>query len=164
MGGGGEYDGECQFDDNHVNDEYDDDNEYDGVEDGKGSRGGADDGGESNYDGHDVIRGPSFGGMGAWGIGHQSLAPTPPLPSSTKLTTTIAAVVGGRHAPPLRSIPSRQTPLVIVDVPDHGQRWWHKGVWGVVIRVVDGRRLALLYSFVRFRTTPEWTMGVRGAA
>ncbi len=63
-GGGGEYDGECLFDNNHINNKYNDDHEYDGVEDGKGSRGGADDGGESNYDGHDVIRRLSFGSVG----------------------------------------------------------------------------------------------------
>jgi hypothetical protein len=62
--GGGEYDSECLFDDDHFNDEYDEDNEYNGMEDGKGSRGGADNGGESNYDGRDVIRGLSFGGVG----------------------------------------------------------------------------------------------------
>jgi hypothetical protein len=33
-------------------------------EDGKGSRRGADDGGESDYDGRDVVRGQSFGGVG----------------------------------------------------------------------------------------------------
>jgi hypothetical protein len=34
----------------------------------------------------------------------------------------------------------------------------------VVVHVVDERRLVPLYSFVRFRTTLGWTMGVRGAA
>ncbi len=34
------------------------------MEDGKGPRGGADNGGEFDYDGHNVIRGLSFGGMG----------------------------------------------------------------------------------------------------
>jgi hypothetical protein len=34
------------------------------MEDGKGSRGGADDGGESDYDGRDLVRGPSFGSVG----------------------------------------------------------------------------------------------------
>ncbi len=63
-GGGGEYEGECLFDDDRDEDEYDDDNKYDDEEDGKGSRGGADDGGESDYDGRDVVRGPSFGSVG----------------------------------------------------------------------------------------------------
>jgi hypothetical protein len=34
------------------------------AEDGKGSHGGADDEGESSYDGRNIVRGPSFGGMG----------------------------------------------------------------------------------------------------
>ncbi len=63
-GGGGEYEGECVFHDDHDNDEYNDDNKYDEEEDGKGSHGGADDGGESDYDGRDVICGPSFGSVG----------------------------------------------------------------------------------------------------
>ncbi len=50
-GGGGEYDGKCLFDDDSYDNEYDDENKYgkadvyDDAEDGKGSRGGADDGG-----------------------------------------------------------------------------------------------------------------------
>ncbi len=63
-GGGGEYDGECLFDDDRDDYEYDEDDEYNHAEDGKGSRGGADDEGESNYDGRNVVRGPSFGGVG----------------------------------------------------------------------------------------------------
>jgi hypothetical protein len=43
-GGGGEYHQECLFDGNRDNDEYDNDNEYNDTEDGKGSRRGADDG------------------------------------------------------------------------------------------------------------------------
>ncbi len=39
--------------------------------------------------------------------------------------------------PPLRSVPSRRTPLVVVDDADRGRRRWHEGVWGVVIRVVE---------------------------
>ncbi len=39
--------------------------------------------------------------------------------------------------PPLRSVPSRRTPLVVVDVADRGQWWQHKGVRGVVIRMVE---------------------------
>jgi hypothetical protein len=63
-GGGGEYEGEYLFDDDRNEDEYDNDNEYYDKEDGKGSRGGADGGGESDYDSRDVIRGPSFGSVG----------------------------------------------------------------------------------------------------
>jgi hypothetical protein len=61
---GGEYDGECLFNDDRDDNEYDSDNEYDNAEDGKGLRGRADDGGESDYNGRDVVRGPSFGGVG----------------------------------------------------------------------------------------------------
>ncbi len=69
-GGGGGYDRECLFntnhddDDNHDNDEYNNDNKYNSTKGGKGSCRGADDGGESDYDGCDVIRRQSFGGMG----------------------------------------------------------------------------------------------------
>ncbi len=35
-GGGGEYEGGCLFHDDHDEDEYDDDNECNGEEDGKG--------------------------------------------------------------------------------------------------------------------------------
>ncbi len=38
---------------------------------------------------------------------------------------------------PLVVVPSRQTPLVIVDVADRGQRRRHEGVRGVVIHVVE---------------------------
>jgi hypothetical protein len=41
-----------------------DDNEYDNEEDGKGSRGGTDDWGESDYDCRDIVCGPSFGRVG----------------------------------------------------------------------------------------------------
>jgi hypothetical protein len=63
-GGGGEYEGECLFDDDRDKDEYNDDNEYNDKEDGKGLRRGADDGGESDYDGRDVVCGPSFANVG----------------------------------------------------------------------------------------------------
>ncbi len=52
------WNGKCLFDNNH------DDNKYNDAEDGKGSHEGVDDGGESDNDGHNIIRGPSFGGMG----------------------------------------------------------------------------------------------------
>jgi hypothetical protein len=63
-GGGIEYKRECLFEDNCKEDKYDDDNKYDNEEDGKGSCGGADDGGESNYGCCDVFCGPSFGSVG----------------------------------------------------------------------------------------------------
>jgi hypothetical protein len=64
-GEGGEYKGECLFDEDRDKDKYDNnDNEYEDEEDGKGSRGGANNGGESNYDCCDIVRGPSFGSMG----------------------------------------------------------------------------------------------------
>ncbi len=64
-------------------------------------------------------------------------APTPPPPSSMMTTPIITAVVGGCCASPLRSIPSRQTPLIIVDVADRGQWRRHEGVRGVVICMVE---------------------------
>ena len=59
----GEYEGECLFDDDRDDDEYNHNNEYNDVEDGEGLLRGADDGGESNYNGRDIVRGPSFGGV-----------------------------------------------------------------------------------------------------
>jgi hypothetical protein len=60
--------GECLFNDDRNNDEYDDEYddeyEYDNTEDGKGSCGGADVGGESDKDGRNVVHGLSFGGVG----------------------------------------------------------------------------------------------------
>jgi hypothetical protein len=52
--------------------EYNDNDKYNGAEDGKGSRKGADDGGESDYDGRNVIHGPSF-----HGVGHRTLTVGP---------------------------------------------------------------------------------------
>jgi hypothetical protein len=85
------WNGECLFNDDRG------ENKYNNGEDGKGSRGGADDGGESNNDSRDVDRGPSFGGGG-----HRILIVGP---------HAAAAVInnnddnnrrrgGGRHAPP----------------------------------------------------------------
>jgi hypothetical protein len=54
-GGGGKCDGECLFDDDRNDKEYDDDYEYDIAEDGNGSRGGADNRGASNHDSRDVV-------------------------------------------------------------------------------------------------------------
>ncbi len=42
-----------------------------------------------------------------------------------------------RQPSPLRSISSCQTPLIVDDVINRGQRWQHQGVWGVVIRTVE---------------------------
>jgi hypothetical protein len=63
-GGGEEYNGECLFGNDQDGNKYDNNDEYNGAEDGKGLRRGVDDGGESDYDGRDVIRGPSIGGLG----------------------------------------------------------------------------------------------------
>jgi hypothetical protein len=151
-GGGGEYNGECLFDDdsddNEYNndDEYDIDNEYDNAEDGKGSRRRADGTGNLTT----TVATLSAGCLSvAWGIGCQSLAPTPPPPSlmMMMMTLMITAVMGGCRAPPLCSAPSRRTPLVVVpsrlmpliifDVTDR-RRWRrHKGVWGVVVCMVE---------------------------
>ncbi len=106
------WNGECLFEDDR---KY---NKYDNVEDGKGSRGGADDGGESDNDGRDVVRGPSFGG-----VGHRTSIVGP---------HAAAAIIednydndchhggGASCPPPLRSVPSCWTPLVVVDVTDRG--------------------------------------------
>jgi hypothetical protein len=82
----------------------------------------------------------SFAGrpLAAWGGGCRSTAPTLPSPSLTSTTsTTIATPVRGSHAPPLRSVPSRRTPLIVVNVADHGRWRRHEGVWGVAIRGVE---------------------------
>jgi hypothetical protein len=100
------------------NTKYNDDNEYNDEEDGKGSPGGADDGGESDYDGRDIIRGPSFGSMG-WKMSIVGPHATATILTTTTLTT-IAATVAGRRAPPLQFVPSRRMLLVIVDVADRG--------------------------------------------
>jgi hypothetical protein len=96
-----------------------------------GLRGGADDGGESDYDGCNVVRGPSIGGVG-W---RTFVGPH-----------AIAAIIDDddrRHGrwgivpPPVRFVPSRRTPLVIVDVTNHGQRRRHQGIQGIVICMVE---------------------------
>jgi hypothetical protein len=63
-GGDGEYNWECLFHNDRDDNEYNKDNKYDNKKDGKGLRRGAEDGGEFDYDGHDVVYGPSFSGMG----------------------------------------------------------------------------------------------------
>jgi hypothetical protein len=80
-GGGGEvgYNGECLFDNRD-----DDGNEHGNneVEDGKGSRGGADDEGETGNDGCNIVCGLSVGGMGQrmWMVApHAAITPPPPV-------------------------------------------------------------------------------------
>ncbi len=63
-GGGGEYKGECLFADDRNKDKYDNNNKYDDKEDGKGLHEGADGGGESDYNGCDVVHGLFFGSVG----------------------------------------------------------------------------------------------------
>ncbi len=134
-GGGGKYKGECLFHDNRDNVKYDNDNEYNEEEDGKRLRRGADDRGESNYNSCDVVCRPSFGGMGRR---MSIVSPMPPPPSSMMTRSTmINAAVGGHHAPPLQSFPSRRTPLVVVNVANCGQWRQHEDVWGVVGRGVE---------------------------
>jgi hypothetical protein len=116
-GGGGEYNRECLFDNDCNGNKYDNNNKYSNAEDGKGLRGGADNGGESHYDGCDVVCGPSFGSVG---IGRRLLAPTLPPPSSTTTMMTIAPVVGGRHAPPPLVHPVLPTLPIVVDDADQG--------------------------------------------
>jgi hypothetical protein len=116
-GVGGEYDRECLFDDDRDDDKYNDNNEYNNVEDGNGSRGERMMGGNPTMT---VTMSSAGRPLATWGIGHRSLAPTPPPLSSTTTTTMIAAAMGGASCPPLRSIPSHLTPLVVADVTDHG--------------------------------------------
>jgi hypothetical protein len=135
-GGGGEkYKGECLFHNNHNKDEYNNDNKYNDKEDGKGSHDGVDDGGESNYDGRDVIRRPSFGG-----VGRRMLIVSPHTAAAIMDNNNIANNCrrsGGRHAPPLRSVLSHWMPLVVNDVTNRGWWWRHEGVWGVVVCGVE---------------------------
>jgi hypothetical protein len=58
------YKWEFLFHNDRDDDKYDVDNEYNDKEDGKGSHGGADDRGETNYNGCNIVRGPSFVGVG----------------------------------------------------------------------------------------------------
>jgi hypothetical protein len=81
---------------------------------------------ESYYDGPNVVHGPSV-----WGVGLKTSIVGPH-------TTTILPQRGGVVPPPLWSIPSLQTPLVnLIIVIDHSQRWWHEGVWGVVLHTME---------------------------
>jgi hypothetical protein len=147
-GGGGEYEGECLFDNDHDEDEYDDNNKYNNKEDGNGSRGGADDGGKSNYDGHDVIRGPSFGSMG------QRTLINGPYATATFIDDddfdNDRRRSGGASCPP---------PLVCPVLPDAACLCRCRRPWSMAAaqgRSVRGRMRggggssALLYSFIRF--------------
>ncbi len=89
--------GECLFDDNRNDNEYDDDDGYDDAEDGKESCGGADDGGNPT---RTVVTLSAGCPLAVWVIGHRSSAPALPPPSSTTTMTIIPAAVGGRCAPP----------------------------------------------------------------
>ncbi len=147
-GGGDEYDGECFFDDDSDDDddddddEYDDDDKYDDTEDGKGSRGGANDGGNPTMTFATSSAGrPSA----AWGIGCRSSAPTPP--SLTTTTTTLAAAAGGCRAPPPPCGPFRPAgrrlslSMSPTSVDGGGMRafgawsyaWWRRKVRAVVL-------------------------------
>ncbi len=102
-GVGGEYDGERLFDNNRDDNNYDNDDKYNNAEDGKGLRGGADDGGESDYDCCNIVCGPSFGN-----VGHMTSIVGPHASAAViNDTTMIAATLGGRHAPPppVRPVP-----------------------------------------------------------
>ncbi len=93
--GGGKYNQECLFDDDG------EDNKYNDAEDGKGLRGGADDGGNLST----LVAMSSTGHPSrAWGRGRQLSAPTVPLLSSMR---TFAAMVGEHCAPPcpVRPVP-----------------------------------------------------------
>jgi hypothetical protein len=130
--GGGEYDGECLFDNDRDNDKYNDDNKYDNAEDGKGLRRGEDDGWESNYDGCNVICEPSSGGGGRMSI----LGPH----ATVVVDDNDNDCLHGRGVlfpPPFWLIPSCRMPLVITNVANGGRKWQHKGVWGMVVRMVE---------------------------
>ncbi len=121
-GGGGEYEGECLFDDNRDKDEYDDDNEHGDEEDGKGLREGVDDGGESNYDSRNIVRGPSFGSVG------RRMTIDGPHAAATVINNddfdNDRRRGGGASCPPpsgLSRPANRRTPLVVVDVANPGR-------------------------------------------
>jgi hypothetical protein len=138
------------------------DNKYKDMEDGKGSHGGGDNGGESDNDSHNVIHRPSFGGMG-----HRTLIVGP---------YAAAAVIndndnnnrrrsGGALCPP-PSNPSRPAGCrLLLSMSPTAVDGGGMGVFGVCSYVWwRRRRSAPLYLFVRFQSTPGWTMGGRGAA
>ncbi len=55
---------------------------------------------------------------------------------------------------PLRSIPSRRMPLVIVDVADRGWRRRHEGVRGVVVHVVEEEEVRAVVLICQVRIQP----------
>jgi hypothetical protein len=141
-GGSWEYNWECLFDNDCDNNKYDDNNNNDNAEDGEGLHGGVVDGGESDYDGCNIVHGSSFGG-----VGHRTLI----------IATHAAAAIiddnddddhrrggGGVSCPPTSG-------------PSHcrqcHQPWWTaaaQGRSGCGRTRGGGGRSAPLYSFVRF--------------
>jgi hypothetical protein len=128
---------------------------------GKGSCEGADDGGESNYNGRDVLCGLSVKGMG-WRMlivgPHAAVVdnndnndchrrgggvlPPPPLVRPVLLDAFLLSSIL------LTAVNSCSTRAF--GAWSYG--WWRR------------RKSAPLYSFVRFRSTLWWTVGGRGAA
>ncbi len=112
--------------------------------------------GEFDYGGSNIVRGPSFGG-----VGHRMLIVGP---------HAAAAIIdnnddnddddnphrgGGVSCfPPLWSVLSHRTPLVVVDVTDRSQRRQHKGVWGVSVCGGGGGWSAPFYSLSG--SDPTW--------
>ncbi len=160
-GGGGKYDGECLFDDDPDNNEYDDNDKYDDAEDGKGSCRGVDNGGESDYDGHDVVCGPSIGG-----VGRRTLIVGPHAAIVDDNNDDNCRHGGGALCPP-PSGPSRPAGclslLLMSPTTVNGGSTRAFGAWSYVW-CWRRRRLAPLNSFVRFQSTPGWTIWGRGAA
>jgi len=87
--------------------------------------------GEPNYNGCSVVRGPSVGVVG-W----RTLI-VGPHTTATIVNNNNYHHGGGALCPPIRSVPSHQMPLIIVNVSGHGQRRQHEGFWGVVVHVVE---------------------------
>ncbi len=123
-GGGGEY---------NCNDKCN--NKYNNAEDGKGLRGEADDGGESYYDGCDVVHVPSIRGVG-WRM--STIGPHATALVNNDNDNNDRRCSGGHHAPPLWSAPTPQMLLVnVVNIVDRGQWRWHEGTRGVVVRAME---------------------------
>jgi hypothetical protein len=154
------WNGECLFDNNRNN------NEYNNVEDGNGLRRGAEKKGESDYDSRDVIRGPFFGG-----VGHRTSI-VGPHATATVIDNNNSAFIkdnvdnncrsggGASCPPPLRSIPSRRMLFVIVNVTNRGQRWWHGGIRGVVIHKVEEEEVSAVVLVCQVPIQPGVDNGV----
>jgi hypothetical protein len=56
--------------------------------------------------------------------------------------------------PPVRSIPSFRTPLVIANVTNHGRRRRHEGIQGVVKRVVEEEEVHTVVLICQVLTQP----------